>query len=210
MTIFHKIPVFNFKLLLFLQVKIQIVFVKNANCSYLCVAEEQNQGPEAQKQDMKIRHHISAALLALFILATAGCASDIDADEAVKSIDSAMSLGDFKTAQRECDNLLSGKTSLDSVSVEQLCHLAVVMAELAENDQSPIDNTAQALLYYRTALDRDSIAAMEYFRALDTDDYKHLYTLKELLGRITDREDGVIYTSDDYELAGEEADSLRQ
>ena len=110
--------------------------MKNANCSYLCVAEEQNQGPEAQKQDMRIRHHISAALLALFVLATAGCASDIDADEAVKSIDSAMSLGDFKTAQRECDNLLSGKTSLDSVSVEHLCHLAVVMAELAENDQS--------------------------------------------------------------------------
>lgn len=140
------------------------------------------------------------------VLVLSACGRSADgAESAMADIDTALAAGDMNEAQRLCDRLLADTTMLDTVPVPTLCRMAVVLTRLAENGEYNDENTAQAVLCYRTALNRDSAAAMTYFNSLPTDDYKHVYMLRELLRRITDREQGVVYSTDDYEQEPDEA-----
>ncbi len=137
--------------------------------------------------------------LSLVTLASACSGGDSTVDQADK-IDRAINEGNLTAAQRECDRYFSVRPVLDSLTVPELCHMAVVLASLAENsDDRRDENAAQAVLCYRTALERDSAATTSYLQALSTDEYRHIYLLNQLLRPITDREDGVIYTSDEDE-----------
>lgn len=91
--------------------------------------------------------------------------------------------------------------------------MAVAMADLADQaDERRDENAAQAVLCYRKAIEHDSIATMAFLDSLDAGSYRHVYLLNQLLRPITDREDGVIYTSDEDEMqwseAIEESDTL--
>lgn len=137
-------------------------------------------------------------ILACCLFLVAGCVGGPSSTEAVGKIDRAMDMGDHSEAQRECDRLFHNPLLLDSLSIPDLCHLAIIMADLADSSDDCRDrNAAQAVLCYRTALRRDSMATVEYLRSLDTEEYRHVYLLNQLLRPITDREDGVIYASDD-------------
>lgn len=138
-------------------------------------------------------------LLLLAPLMWWSCSGEADTDKSVATIESMMAAGDFDGAQRLADKFVAENPCTDSLSIPQLCHMAIVMAQLDENGFSSGSNAATAVSLYRAAVERDSLALAEYFRTLSTDDYKYLFTLKELLRRITDREDGVIYSSDDAE-----------
>lgn len=132
------------------------------------------------------------------LFVAAGCVGETSSTESVGKIDRAMDLGDRLEAQRECDRLFRNPALLDSLPIDDLCHLAIIMADLADTSDDHRDgNAAQAVLCYRTALRRDSLATMSYLRSLDTEEYRHVYLLNQLLRPITDREDGVIYSSDD-------------
>lgn len=150
--------------------------------------------------------------LTIFILLLAGviglgsCSSRHDTDNSIEQISEALQSGDLNHAQSECDRVIRSTACLDSMSVEQLCRMAISMADLADRaDDRRDENAAQAVLCYRTALQRDSVATTEYLRQLGTDDYRHVYMLNQLLRPITDREDGVIYTSDEDEAHWHEA-----
>lgn len=145
-----------------------------------------------------MRRILHTIILACSAIALNGCGADGSSAEAVGKIDRALNDGDRLKAQRECDRLFSDSQRLDSLSIPDLCHLAIVMADLADtSDDHRDENAAQAVLCYRTALERDSDATIEYLRSLGTEDYRHVYLLNQLLRPITDREDGVIYVSDE-------------
>lgn len=145
-------------------------------------------------------------LLAFFALATlllCSCSrsagdSQAETAEAMSKIDAAISEGNFKDVQKECNSFFKSNPQLDSVPLDQLCHLAIVMSDLADNsDECRDENAATAVLCYRAALERDSASTMRYLHSLDTEDYRHVYMLNQLLRPITDREDSVIYTPEE-------------
>lgn len=120
------------------------------------------------------------------------------AETAISKIDAALGEGDFKEAQKECNSFFKSHRELDSVPLEQLCHMAIVMTDLADrSDECRDENAATAVICYRAALRRDSVGTMTYLRSLDTEDYRHVYMLNQLLRPIADREDSVIYTPEE-------------
>jgi uncharacterized lipoprotein NlpE involved in copper resistance len=142
-------------------------------------------------------------LFMLVAFSLAGCRNRAESPaEALDSIDNAMESGRYDVAQRACNEIFANQSALDTVSVPTLCRMAIVLTKLADaQDDLYEENTTQALVCYRTAIQRDSLATVTYLRSLPVEEYRNLDMLNQLLRRINDRESGVIYSFDEFEPA---------
>ncbi len=153
---------------------------------------------------------VSTTLLTLSLFSLGcSCSGSTSTDESVNKIDRALVDGNINKAQHECDRFFRERPNLDSLSIQELCQLAIIMASLADDIEDKRDeNAAQAVICYGAALKRDSMQTVKYLRSLDTEDYRHVYMLNQLLRPISHREDGVIYSSDENELDSIPFDSI--
>jgi hypothetical protein len=138
----------------------------------------------------------------LIALSMTGCRNSAESPaETLDSIDTALESGRYDVAQRACNGFFAAnQASLDTVSVATLCRMAIVLTKLADaQDDLYEENTTQALVCYRTAIQRDSLATVTYLRSLPVEEYRNLDMLNQLLRRINDRESGVIYSFDEFE-----------
>jgi hypothetical protein len=119
-------------------------------------------------------------LLACLLLA-ASCGGKKTPDEAITSIDKAISAGDVDQAQRLADKFCADNAPLDSLPAEQLCRLAMVYAELSQTSSSDNEeNLAQAMLCFSAAMQRNREAAADYLRGVAPEKYVYSMMLSEM------------------------------
>ena len=153
-------------------------------------------------------------LIILLILCTGAlawaCQPARTSDQTVTEINRLMGVGETEEAVALAEKIMKSNKSMDTIGTVNLCRLSVVMARLAEHTERSDEFSAYALQCYRTAVERDSATASEYFAHMPTEDFQYAELLRQLMRPIAAREMGLPFPADDEggNAAGEEADTI--
>lgn len=141
---------------------------------------------------------INPKLIFLLLFGTAilawACQPKTTPDTEAGAIVEAVNSGNLDKARNRADKFMASGAELDTMSISRLCSLAIAMTKLSESGEHADDYAARALQCYRAAMARDSISATGFFNAMPQDEYKYVNMLRQLLGPITARENGVVYS----------------
>lgn len=140
-------------------------------------------------------------LLLLFGVATLcwACKPTNTPDRTAEEIAAAIGHGRYEAAQELTDNLINRVryAGLDTMRVERLCMLAVSVARLSEQSERADEYTAFALKCLQQALQTNRDKTSNYINEMNSDDYRYITFLSQLLKPISAREQGVVYSIND-------------
>lgn len=146
---------------------------------------------------------INPKLIFLLILGIAtlcwACKPTDTPDRTAEEIATAIDHGRYETAQGLTNNLISRgrEAGLDTMRVERLCMLAVCVARLSEHSERTDEYTAFALKCFQQALQTNHDLTMAYIGEMNSEDYRYISFLNQLLKPISAREQGVVYSIND-------------
>lgn len=144
---------------------------------------------------------INIKLIVLLICGTAilawACQPKPTPESMAREIVSDVNSGNTERAGARAEAFFRHSSRLDSINVAELCNLAVAMAKLSEKSEHADGFIAQAIKCYRAAVVRDSVTAVAHLNTFDRDSYKYVDMLHQLIGPITAREKGMVYSVND-------------
>lgn len=116
---------------------------------------------------MNLQHLFLPAVTAL---ALSACTPSTEtASGALERAEASFQAGRYAGAQRIVDSLMLN-TSLDSMSVDRLCRLSLLLMRLGEKAGEEQGNTAFAARALNAAIERDSDSTVSIMNAVDVDD----------------------------------------
>lgn len=121
-----------------------------------------------------------ASVILTAILLLAACVGRLS--DPVAEAEYEYSVGDVDAARSICENLLAG-TRADSLSVDNLCRLSVLMVKLAEHGDEEASMVAAARCM-QTAISRDSDSVAAFVRALPVDEQAQTVLIQQLSNSI--------------------------
>lgn len=146
---------------------------------------------------------INPKLIFLFLFGIAtlcwACKPTDTPDRTAEEIATAIEHGRYETAQELTNNLINRgrEAGLDTMRVERLCILAVSVARLSEHSERTDEYTAFALKCLQQALLTNQEQTLNYIGEMNSDDYRYISFLNQLLKPISAREQGVVYSIND-------------
>lgn len=126
----------------------------------------------------------AASLLLVLTVVGSGCSGAPSADEAIRSARTSLASDDFGGVRRALDPMLDNIDG-SSLTVSQLCDMAIIYMKLSYLDDQAGHDAASALTCYRQAESISTDSISEYFGSTNPDDAQYLFTLYSLSNGIS-------------------------
>ncbi len=114
------------------------------------------------------------------------CRPNISPDKSAAEITEAYNKDNIEEACAKTHAFFASDIKLDTVAVPRLCMLSITLAKLDDSAYQGDDYITYALNCYHTAMRRDSVTALSFYRALTGDDFKYYQLLRQLDERRVD------------------------